>query len=86
MGGAGSKQFEAHVTDRKTTIKNFILQRRNWLAERPIILDGVLSPPVGKGGLPFLDPVVLPILIKFLFGGSLLKCFEVSLEERKKVS
>eukprot|EP00392_Amoebophrya_sp_AT5.2_P016674 g16963.t1 len=28
--------------------------------------------------LPFLDENVLPIVIEFLFGGSLLKCFEVS--------
>lgn len=74
MGSSASANLD--VTDRKSVIKNELLKRENFYEQQPIIEKGVIV-NAGKNSLAFLAPECIPLVAQFLFGGSLIRCFEV---------
>lgn len=80
MGSSASSNLgvrdQHQVTDRKSVIKHELLKRDEFLHNQHQI-EGAFVVNSGQNSLVFLAPEFLPKITQFLFGSSLIRCFEV---------
>eukprot|EP00397_Hematodinium_sp_SG-2012_P043139 GEMP01047886.1.p1 GENE.GEMP01047886.1~~GEMP01047886.1.p1 ORF type:complete len:367 (+),score=76.13 GEMP01047886.1:205-1305(+) len=74
MGSSASATLD--VTDRKSVIKNQLLKREDFYQHRHKIENGLVV-HADRNSLVFLASPFLPEIAQFLFGSSLIRCFEV---------
>jgi len=80
MGAASSSAIDVRVTDRKSLIKEQCLARKAYSSMQHQYTGPKKIPSECVGGqnsLPFMEATILPIVASMLFGGSLIRCFEV---------
>jgi hypothetical protein len=81
MGVAGSSSIDVRVTDRKSLIKEQCLKRKEYHSfQHQYRGSGRKIPDECVGGensLVFMEAAMLPRVVMFLFGGALIRCFEV---------
>lgn len=82
MGGVTSAGIDVRVTDRKSLIKEQCLKRKPYESyQHRYIGDSAAGPQHecegGENSLPFMECSILSIVTVFLFGGSLIRSFEV---------
>lgn len=78
MGAGSSSTIDVRVTDRKSLIKEQCLRRKaydksqhQYRGNDKSVCEG------GENSLPFMEASMLPRVTIFLFGGALIRCFEV---------
>jgi len=81
MGAAGSSTIDVRVTDRKSLIKEQCLRRKQYdtMQHRYSKKDSKIPEDCqgGENSLVFMEASMLPLVTVFLFGGALIRCFEV---------
>lgn len=81
MGAAPSlAPIDVRVTDRKSMLKEQCLRREPYDEMQHHYRKGGKNPDEcigGENSLPFMEASILPLVTTFLFGGSLIRCFEV---------
>lgn len=78
--GVGSSHIDVRVTDRKSLIRDQCLKRKEYLSLQHKYKAGSKSPADivgGENSVVFLEAALLRRVLIFLFGSSLIKCFEV---------
>eukprot|EP00397_Hematodinium_sp_SG-2012_P012352 GEMP01012520.1.p1 GENE.GEMP01012520.1~~GEMP01012520.1.p1 ORF type:complete len:367 (-),score=70.43 GEMP01012520.1:1569-2669(-) len=74
MGSSVSANLD--VTDRKSVLKNELLKREDWYQHQHAMEKGLIVRAGPNSGV-FLASECLPRIAQFLFGTSLIRCFEV---------
>jgi len=82
MGSVSSSGVDVCVTDRKSLIKEQCLKRKPYESyQHKCVGDGAGGGSQecrgGENSLPFLEDSILTVVTMFLFGGSLIRSFEV---------
>jgi len=91
MGQQSSAAIDVRVTDRKSLIKETCMQRKPYdsmqhkykqqecSCRHDVCVHKRLPDDCqgGEGSLPFMEQSILPRVAMYLFGGSLIRCFEV---------
>jgi hypothetical protein len=80
MGAAGSSAIDVRVTDRKSLIKEQCLRRKPYDTLQHQYRSGRKDPGDcigGENSLVFMEAGMLPLVTIYLFGGALIRCFEV---------
>jgi len=76
MGASASTHLDSRAIDRKHILKQILLDRYNYFDDQHKIKDGLVTHK-GKNSFVFLSEDIIPIITQFLFGSSLIRCFEV---------
>lgn len=86
MGTAGSSHIDVRVTDRKSLIKEQCQRRKNYDTmqhQYQTPKNGKIGGKIpedclgGENSLAFMEPELLRRVTLYLFGGALIRCFEV---------